>query len=78
MDQGRTKKFILRSTMRALEDTLAKHGLVRCHRSYFINPAFIKIVHRDSAGLIVAELSRDGYESIPISRKFQDAIMKLL
>lgn len=78
MDQGRTKKFILRSTMRALEDTLAKHGLVRCHRSFFINPSFIKIVHRDSAGLIVAELNQDGYESIPISRKFQDAIMKLL
>lgn len=78
MDQGRTKKFILRSSMRALEETLAKHGLVRCHRSYVINPAYIKIVHRDGAGLIVAELNQDGYESIPISRKYQDAIMKLL
>lgn len=78
LDQGRTKKFVLRSSMRALEDTLSKHGLVRCHRSYFINPSFIRIVHRDSAGLIVAELNKDGYESIPISRKFQDAITKLL
>lgn len=78
MDQGRTKKFILRSSMRALEDVLTKHGLVRCHRSFFINPSFIKIVHRDGAGLIVAELNQDGYESIPISRKYQDMIMKLL
>ena len=78
MDQGRTKKFVLRSSMRALEEILSKHGLVRCHRSYFINPAFIKIVHRDNAGLIVAELKQDGFESIPISRKYQDEITRLL
>ena len=47
LDKGRPKKFILRSSMRALEETLEKHGLVRCHRSYFINPSFIRIVHSD-------------------------------
>ena len=77
-DQNRTKKFILRSSMKALEDTLAKRGLVRCHRSYFINPAYIKIVHRDNTGTIVAELKQDSFESIPISRKYQDAITRLL
>ncbi len=78
LDKNKTKKFILRSSMRALEEDLAKHGLVRCHRSYFINPSYIRIVHRDSAGLIVADLNQEGYESIPISRKYQDAITKLL
>lgn len=78
LDHNRTKKFILRSSMRALEDVLSKHGLVRCHRSYFINPSFIKIVHRDASGLIVAELKQEGYESIPISRKYHDSITRLL
>lgn len=78
LDKNKPKKFILRSSMRALEEDLGKHGLVRCHRSYFINPPYIRIVHRDSAGLIVADLNQDGYESIPISRKYQDAITKLL
>ena len=78
LDKNKTKKFILRSSMRALEEDLAKHGLVRCHRSYFINPSYIRIVHRDAAGLIVADLNQEGYESIPISRKYQDAITKLL
>lgn len=78
MDKNRPKKFILRSSMRALEEDLGKHGLVRCHRSYFINPAYIRIVHRDTAGLIVAELNQDGYESIPISRKYHDSITKIL
>lgn len=78
LDQGKTKKFILRSSMKALEETLTKRGLVRCHRSYFINPEYIKIVRRDNTGIIVAELKQENYESIPISRKYQDAITRLL
>jgi hypothetical protein len=78
MDQGKPRKFILRSSMRALEETLSRHGLVRCHRSYYINPLFIKIVHRDGSNMIVAELSQDGFESIPISRKYHDEITRLL
>ena len=78
IDQGKTKKFTLRSSMKALESTLAKHGFVRCHRSYFINPSYIKIVHRNSSGIIVAELKQEQMESIPISRKYQDGITRLL
>lgn len=78
LDKGKPQKFILRSSMKALEDTLKQHGLIRCHRSYFVNPSFIKIVHRNNAGLIVAELNQEGYESIPISQKYQDQIAKIV
>ena len=77
-DRNKAKKFILRSSMRALEEDLSRHGLVRCHRSYFINPLYIKIVHRDETGLIVAKLKQEGFESIPISRKYQNEITRLL
>lgn len=78
LDKGKSQKFILRSSMKALEDSMKQHGLIRCHRSYFVNPSYIKIVHRNSAGLIVAELNREGYESIPISQKYQDQIAKIV
>lgn len=78
MDQNRMKKFILRSSMKALDETMSKHGLIRCHRSYFVNPSFIKIVHRDSSGLIVAELRLENSCSIPVSRKYHDVIIKLI
>lgn len=78
LDKGKPQKFILRSSMKALEDTLKQHGLIRCHRSYFVNPSFIKIVHRNDAGQIVAELNQEGYESIPISQKYQDQIAKIV
>ena len=78
LDKGKPQKFVLRSSMKALEENLKQHGLIRCHRSYFVNPAFIKIVHRNPAGLIVAELNQEGYESIPISHKYQDQIAKIV
>lgn len=78
LDRNRVKKFALRSSMRALEEDLLRHGLVRCHRSYFISPPFIKIVRRDESGLIVADMKQEGIESIPISRKYQEEISKIL
>lgn len=78
LNKGKSQKFILRSSMKALEDTLKQHGLIRCHRSYFVNPSFIKIVRRNNAGQIVAELNQEGYESIPISQKYQDQIAKIV
>ena len=78
LDHDRAKKFILRSSMKALEDRLSKHGLVRCHRSYFINPDHVKIVHRDPSGLLVADLKYGGYDPVPISRKYQDAINRMI
>ncbi len=78
LDHEKNKKFTLRSSMKALEETLTRHGLIRCHRSYFINPDYIKIVHRNSAGVIVAELNKPNCDTIPISRKYQDVITKLI
>lgn len=78
LDQGRMKTQILRSSMRALEDTLARHGLVRCHRSFIINPEYVSMLHKDTSGALVLELNREQCESIPVSRKYQEEITKLL
>lgn len=77
-DNKRAKKQMLRSSMRALEDTLSQHGLVRCHRSYYVNPSHVKMLHKDSSGMLLAALDHDGLADIPISRKYQDVMMRLL
>lgn len=78
LDHEKIKKFTLRSSMKALEDTVAKHGMIRCHRSYFINPAQIRMIRRDSSGIIVAEFHQNGLECIPISKKYQDQIANII
>lgn len=73
-DSGKIKSHTLRSSMRALEAMLNSHGLVRCHRSYFINPARIRLVRKDSSGYALAELDIDGLEPIPVSKKYSQAL----
>lgn len=78
LDNGRAKDFTLRSSMRALEETLTKHGLVRCHRSYFVNPDHVELVRKDMNGYAQAKLDRDGLEPIPVSKKYYDSLSALL
>lgn len=78
LDQQKLKRQILRSSMRSQEETLSRHGLVRCHRSFFVNPAFIQLLHKDANGALVAKLSQEGCEGIPISRKYKDEITSLI
>lgn len=78
LDHSKPKKFVLRSSMRALEEQMARHGLVRCHRSYFINPDHVKMIRKESSGVVAAELKQEGLEPVPISRKYQQEVTSLL
>ncbi|MGN0191846.1 MAG: LytTR family DNA-binding domain-containing protein [Candidatus Cryptobacteroides sp.] len=78
LDHGKLKKFNLRSSMKSLEEMLGRHGLIRCHRSYFLNPNFVKLVNRDESGTVFAHLSVENTEPVPISRKYYDQVTKLL
>lgn len=75
---SRTKKYVLRTSMRSLEDTAGKHGLVRCQRSYYVNPAHVKILRKDVGGFIFADLDVEGLQSIPVSKRYQEALAKRL
>ena len=78
LDNGRVKDFTLRSSMRALEEALAKHGLVRCHRSFFVNPNHVDLVKKDINGYALAQLDRDGLDPVPVSRKYYESLSSLL
>ena len=78
LDHDENKKFVLRSSMRSLEPLAERHGLVRCHRSYFINPRHIKLVRKDSEGQILAELDTVGYDPIPVSRNYYQNLSAVL
>ena len=77
-DNGRLKKYVLRASMRSLEELAAKHGLVRCQRSFYINPDHIRIIRREPGGIVAAELDIDGAASIPVSRKYYENLSAFL
>lgn len=78
LDNGKVKDFELRSSMRALEEILQRHGLVRCHRSFFVNAAHVELLKKDANGYALAQLDQEGLKNIPVSKKYYDSIVALL
>lgn len=78
MEGERQKEYSLRQSMRGIEELMAKHGIIRCQRSYFINPTRVKVLRRDKEGMIQAELDVLESRPVPVSPKYYDDLSKLL
>lgn len=78
IDGGKLKDFELRCSMRSLEDVLKRHGLVRCHRSYFLNAAHVDLLKKDPNGYALARLDREGVPEIPVSKRYYQTVTALL
>ena len=78
LDGERLKEYALRSSMKALEPMMQKYGMVRCQRSYYINPQHVKVLRRDKEGMINAELDTPNVKAVPVSPKYYDALAKWL
>lgn len=78
LDGDTRKEYLLRMTMKGIEPVASGHGLVRCHRSYFINPSHVEILRKDKEGGIFAQFGAVPGLSIPVSKKYYDALSKML
>ena len=78
LDNGRVKDFTLRSSMRAREDILSRHALVRCHRSYYVNASHVAMLKKDPGGYALAHLDRDNVKPVPVSKRYYEALTDLL
>ena len=78
MEGGRAKKMELRATMASLEDIAARHSFVRCQRSFYVNPAHVTLLRKDTGGLVYAELDVPEMPEIPVSRRHYEVLAKLL
>jgi len=78
LDGNRLKKYVLRSSLRSLEDILQRNGLVRCHRSYFINPKRVKMLSKNNEGSYCAEFDIADTPTIPVSARYYDAVTSSL
>lgn len=73
----RLRDYVLRNTMKGLEDLVCSHGMVRSHRSYYVNPQHIKVLRKDKEGQIVAEFDVQA-PPVVVSKKYYDALSALL
>ena len=74
----RLKEYQLRNTMKSLEPQLQKHGIIRCQRSFFINPKHVTALRKDKEGLIIAELDIKNARTIPVSPTYYENLSRML
>lgn len=78
LENGKVREYVLRSSMKSLEELCQDNGLVRCHRSFYINPAHIKVLRKDRDGIMYAELDADDVRHIPVSKTYYGRLSDIL
>jgi len=78
LEAGRVKQFALRNSMKSIEEAVAEHGIVRCHRSFFVNPSHVKVLRKDKYGFVVAEFNIPDINPVPISKNYYEALAELM
>lgn len=77
-DGGKVKSYVLRNSMRSVDELCLTNGLVRCHRSFYVNPSHVRVLRKDKEGFVSAELDVDDVREIPVSKKFYNNLAEML
>jgi len=78
LDSGRVKVFMLRNSMKKIAESADHYGIIRCQRSYFVNPRHVRVLRKDAEGFITAELDFDSIQPVPVSKQYYEALASLL
>ncbi len=76
LNKNKVDRFILRNTLKNIEESLTEFGLTRCHRSYIVNIDKIKVLRKGKEGFLI-DLGQEDIMDIPVSKTYADKIMEL-
>lgn len=74
IDGKSEENFMIRNSLKNFEKDLSKWGVIRCHRSFMVNIARVKIVKKERDGLVL-EIDAPGNNSLPISETFMQKVL---
>ncbi len=73
MNKDHLTKFMLRNSLRTIEENFAETAVRRCHRSYIVNFEQVRVIRRQKEGLFM-EFGLAGVPDIPISRTYSEKV----
>jgi DNA-binding LytR/AlgR family response regulator len=73
-NKGKIVHFMLRNTLKNLEDRFANTSLIRCHRSYVVNFDKVKVLRKEKDGIYLA-LDEERVPDIPVSKTYSEKVM---
>ncbi len=75
LNKGKVSKYLLRDTLKKIEETFSGTEIVRCHRSYMVNFEKVKVVRKDKDGLKL-EFDNPSVTDIPVSKTYVNSVMQ--
>ena len=75
LNKGKVSRYLLRETLKKMEENFAATEIIRCHRSYMVNFEKVKVIRKDKDGLKL-ELETPSTIDIPVSKTYVDNVMQ--
>lgn len=77
LNKGKIARYLLRDTLKRMEEKFSGTEIVRCHRSYIVNFEKVKVIRKEKDGLKL-ELEQDipSVPDIPVSKTYVDNVMQ--
>ncbi len=77
LNKGKITRYLLRDTLKRMEEKFSGTEIVRCHRSYIVNFEKVKVIRKEKDGLKL-ELEQDfpSVPDIPVSKTYVDNVMQ--
>jgi hypothetical protein len=74
LNKGKITHFMLRNSLKNLDENLANTPMVRCHRSYSVNFDKVKILRKEKDGIYLA-MDEENIPDIPVSKTYTERVM---
>ena len=75
LNKEKISKYLLRDTLKNMEEKFSGTEIIRCHRSYMVNFEKVKVIKKDKDGLKL-ELDNPSITDIPVSKTYADNVMQ--
>jgi hypothetical protein len=75
LNKGKISKYLLRDTLKKIEENFSGTEIIRCHRSFIVNFDKVKILRKDKDGLKL-EFDNPSVTDIPVSKTYVDTVME--
>jgi len=77
LERDEVRFCTIRSSMKRVEALCERNGLVRCHRSYFVNKVHVQALQKDK-DYTYAMLDVPSASHVPVSKNYYEQIAKVL
>jgi hypothetical protein len=73
-DGNTTKKYLLRNSLKRMEEMLCKYPVIRCHRSFMVNINQIKMVRKGKKGYEI-EMNMPDHRVLPVTKTYEPEVL---